>query len=104
MVREREEERGRGRERREEREEEKGRDVLLFYYRAAHSLWGKSIYEYQTVDTSADMGELARSLRSGTPSLPPSLPIPTFMIYYFLQVVRTGLVSWIPYYLQYLLL
>ena len=58
-----------------EREGEKGRDVLLFYFRAANSLWGKIIYEYQTVDTSADMGELARSLRSGTPSLPPSLPL-----------------------------
>ena len=98
----------RGREREEEkgeREEEKGRrrrDVLLFYFRAVHSLWGKSIYEYQTVDTSADMGELARSLRSGTPSLPPSFP--PFIFYYFLQVVRTGLVSWIPHYLQSLLL
>lgn len=31
--------------------------------RAAHRLWGDSPYEVQTVDTSGEMGEMARRLR-----------------------------------------
>ena len=36
------------------------------YCRAAHQLWGESIYEYLCVDTSQEMGEMARLLRLGT--------------------------------------
>ena len=32
-------------------------------HRAAHRLWGDSLYEVQTVDTSGEMGEMARRLR-----------------------------------------
>ncbi len=33
--------------------------------RAAHSLWAESLYEYQCVDVSSDMGNLARVLMVG---------------------------------------
>ena len=37
----------------------------LILLRAAYSVWGNSIYEYQTIDSSPDMGELAQVLRIG---------------------------------------
>ena len=33
--------------------------------RAAHQLWHDSLYEVQTVDTSREMGDMARRLRRG---------------------------------------
>ena len=36
--------------------------------RAAHQLWGGSLYETQTVDTSSEMGHMARRLRTGEPA------------------------------------
>ena len=40
-------------------------NVGLFPYRAAHHLWGGSIYEYQCIDSSQEMGQLAEALRCG---------------------------------------
>ncbi|XP_064394511.1 methyltransferase-like protein 17, mitochondrial [Halichondria panicea] len=37
----------------------------MLYLSAAHSLWAESLYEYQCVDVSSDMGNLARVLRVG---------------------------------------
>lgn len=33
--------------------------------RAAHQLWAESLYEYQCVDSSQEMGQLAAALRRG---------------------------------------
>ncbi len=38
---------------------------IYFDPRAAHELWGESLYEYQCVDVSSEMGDLARVLRVG---------------------------------------
>ena len=44
--------------------------AALYGFRAAHQLWPESLYESQTVDTSKDMGDLARRLRRGQPASP----------------------------------
>ena len=38
---------------------------VLFCVRAAHEVWGQSLYQYQAIDSSQEMGELARALRTG---------------------------------------
>lgn len=37
----------------------------FFNFRAAWGLWKDSLYEIQTVDTSREMGDMARHLRTG---------------------------------------
>ena len=37
----------------------------MLYCRAAHQLWGRSLCEYQCVDSSREMGDLARVLLTG---------------------------------------
>lgn len=50
--------------------------LVISAHRAAHQLWAESLYEYQCIDVSAEMGDLAAALRNGgeIPSQDPHLP------------------------------
>ncbi len=50
--------------------------LFIFIFRAANEIWNESLYEYQTVDVSEEMGTLAHMLRRGGEEPSSSIPDP----------------------------